>query len=51
MMNFVGSAEMRGGLALAYLTFSAGMVLVLAIAGGAFSGLLRDRRQTARQAE
>ena len=51
MLNFIGSAEMRGGLALAYLAISGGLVLLLAMAGGAFSGMLRVRRQTARQAD
>ena len=51
MLNFVGSPEMRGGLALVYLAISGGLVLLLAIGGGAFSGMLRDRGQAARQAE
>ncbi len=50
LMNFIGSAEVRGGLGLMYMTISGGLVLVLAMAGGAFSGLLRDRQQAARQA-
>ena len=51
MLGFLASGEMRGGLALFYLAFTGALVLLLSTAGGAFSGLLRDRRHAARQAE
>ena len=51
MLGFLGSSEVKGGMALFYLAMTGGLVLVLAAAGGAFSGLLRDRRHAARQAD
>ena len=50
-LGFLGAPEVRGGLVLASMAISALLVLVLATGGGAFSGLLRDRRHAARQAE
>ena len=50
-LGILGSPEVRGGLALASMAISGVLVLVLAMGGGAFSGMLRDRRHAARQAE
>lgn len=45
LASFVASPEVRSGLALFYLAVSGVMILVFAAAGGAFAGMLQDRRR------
>ena len=48
MIGFLRSPEVRGGLALFYLGMSGLILLLFAAGGGAFAGMLRRARRTAR---
>lgn len=43
VLEFVGSQEVHGGLALLYLAVLGGFILLLSAGGGAFAGMLRAR--------
>ena len=51
ILGFVASPEVRGGLGLAYLGISGFIVMLLATAGGALSGMLRVRREAPSSAD
>lgn len=44
LLGFLGSPEVRGGLVLFYLGFVGGVIVLLSVGGGAFSGMLRGSR-------
>ena len=45
VLGFMGSKEVRGGLAMVYAFFTGGFLLVLSAGGGAFAGMLQGRRR------